>query len=106
MNEPDDLDALLKARFDSEHRLVPEEPFVASTMQRIRAGQQQMAYARTALRIAALVAVVLASPWLIEGAARLNAVLASSLAWAGQIGYWALGAVAIMALLVSRARSR
>ena len=47
---------------------------------------------RVGLRVAALVAVVVASPWLIAGVAYLNAALESSLSWSmGQPGAWALG---------------
>ena len=60
------------------------------------------------LRAAALVAAVVASPWLIEGAARVNAALEASLAWAmgGQYGAWVLGALALVVVLAMRVRSR
>lgn len=107
MNEPDSLDALLKARFDREHQHMPAEPFIAVTTRRMRAENRLAVVVRTGMRIAALVAAVLASPWLIAGAARLNAALESSLAWtAGLPGAWVLGVLAAAALLVSRLRSR
>ena len=62
---------------------------------------------RVGLRVAGLVAVVLASPWLISGVAYLNAALESSLSWGmGQPGAWALGALAILVVLAMRVRSR
>jgi hypothetical protein len=60
------------------------------------------------LRFWIFVAAIIASPWLIAGVARLNAVLESSLAWAlgGQYGAWVLGALAIVVVLAMRVRSR
>ena len=107
MSDPADFDALLKARFDREHQHVPADPFIAHTTRRLRAERQFQAGLRIAVYVAALVAVILASPWLIAGAARLNAVLGSSLAWAaGLPGAWALGMLAVAVLVVSRVRSR
>jgi hypothetical protein len=107
MSDPDDFDALLKQRFDSEHQHVPAEPFVAAAMRRLSAERRYRAGVGTALRAAALVAAILASPWLIDGARRLNAALESSLSWtAGLAGEWVLGALAVGALLALRARGR
>jgi hypothetical protein len=107
MSEPDDFDLLLKERFDREHQHVPAEPFIAATTRRIRAENRYAAGVRTATWVAALVAAVLASPWLIAGAARLNAALASSFAWtAGLPGMWMLGVLAVVVVLWSRVRSR
>ena len=62
---------------------------------------------RTGLRAAALLAAILASPWLIAGATRLNAALESSLAWtAGLPGAWVLAVLVAAAVLISRVRSR
>lgn len=107
MSEPDDFDALLKARFEREHQHVPVGPFVAATMRRIRIESRITAGVRTVVQAAVLVALILASPWLIAGAARLNAALGSSLAWVtGLPGAWLLGGLAAAALLALRARSR
>ncbi|MEJ0100266.1 MAG: hypothetical protein WDO12_11220 [Pseudomonadota bacterium] len=106
MSEADDFDALLKARFDAEHQHVPADPFIAIATRRIRAESRRMVIVRNTLRVAVLVAAVIASPWLIEGASRLNAALESSLAWgSGLPGAWMLGVLVVAALLVSRARS-
>jgi hypothetical protein len=107
MNEHEDLDALLKARFDREHQHVPADPFVANAMQKIRAGQRVRVGVRMGLYAAALIVAIVASPWLIAGAARLNAALASSLVWvAGLPGVWVVGVLAIGMLVVQRVRSR
>jgi hypothetical protein len=107
MNEPDDFDALLQERFDREHRHVAADPFIPATARRIRTVRRRIVGLRTALQAMALVAVVIASPWLIAGAARLNAVLDSSLARVnGLPGAWLLGGLAVVVLLlVSRARN-
>ena len=105
MTEHDELDALLKARFDSEHQHVPEEPFIGNAMRRIRGEQRLVAGLRTGFYAAALIAVIVASPWLITGAARLNAALGSSFAWAaGLPGVWVLGVFALVVLMVQRVR--
>ena len=88
MSDPDDFDSLLKQRFEREHQHVPADPFVAATIQRIRIERRQAAGWRTALYAAALVAAVIASPWMIAGAARLNALLESSLAWTTGFSRW------------------
>jgi hypothetical protein len=102
-----DLDALLKERFDGEHRHVPAEPFMAATKQKIRAERRLRAAISTALRVAAMVAAIIASPWLISGGRWLTAALGSSFSWAaGLPGTWVLGVLAIGVVLWSRARSR
>jgi hypothetical protein len=41
-------------RFDRKHQHVPDDPFVASTMRRMRTERRQMAGVRNALRVVAL----------------------------------------------------
>ena len=107
MSDQDEFDARLAAHFEQEHRHVPADAFVATTMRKIRAGRRRREVMRVGLRVAALVAAVAASPWLIAGVARLNAALESSLTWTmGQGGAWVLGAVAILVVLATRVRSR
>jgi len=107
MNEHDDFDALLKARFEREHQHVSADPFVGNAMRRIGAEQRLHAGVRMGLYAVALIATIIASPWLIAGAARLNAALGSSFAWAaGLPGVWVVGALAVAALVVQRVRSR
>jgi hypothetical protein len=107
MSEPDDFDALLKQRFDREHQQIPADPFVATTLQRIRTDYRQKEGVRIALRAAAVLAAIVASPWLIDGATRLNAALEAALSWtSGLPGAWVVAALAVAAVLVSRVRSR
>jgi len=107
MSDQDEFDARLAAHFEREHRHVPADAFVARTMLKVRAGRRRRKFMRTGLRVAALVAAVMASPWLIAGAARLNAALESSLTWTmGQGGAWVLGALAVIVVLATRVRSR
>jgi len=107
MSDPEDFDALLKQRFEREHQHVPADPFVGAAMRRIRSERRQMVGVRTALGAAVLVAAIIGSPWLIAGAAHLNAALESSLRWtAGLPGAWALGVLAIAAVFLLRVRSR
>ena len=107
MSDQDEFDARLAARFEQEHRHVPADSFVATTMRKVRAGRRRRDVMRVGLRVAALVAAVAASPWLIEGVARMNAALESSLTWTmGQPGAWVLGALAVLAVLATRMRSR
>ena len=87
--------------------MCPRDPFIANAMRRIRAEQRLQAGCAWRLYAAALVAAIVASPWLIAGAARLNAALASSFAWAaGLPGVWVVGVLAVAALVVQRVRSR
>lgn len=107
MSDQDEFDSRLAARFEQEHRHVPADSFVASTMRKVRAGRRRAEVVRVGLRVAALVAAVAASPWLIAGASSLNAALESSLNWVtGQPGAWALGALAVLVVLATRLRSR
>jgi hypothetical protein len=102
-----DLDALLKEQFDREHQHVPAEPFMATMRQKIHMAQRFRSGVGTALRAAALVGAVIASPWLIAGSRWLNATLASSLSWtAGLPGTWLIGVLALALVLWSRVRSR
>ena len=107
MSDQDGFDARLAAHFEQEHRHVPADAFVANTMRKVRAGRRRREFMHAGLRVAALVAAVMASPWLIAGVARLNAALESSLTWTmGQPGAWVLGALAVLVVLATRVRSR
>ena len=107
MSDQDGFDARLAAHFEQEHRHVSADDFVAATMRKIRAGRRRRDFLRIGLRIAALGAAIVASPWLIAGAAYLNAALESSLTWAmGQTSAWVLGALAILVVLAMRVRRR
>jgi hypothetical protein len=107
MSDQDGFDARLAAHFEREHRHVSADAFVATTMQEIRAARRRREFVHVGLRAAALVAAVVASPWLIAGVERVNEMFASSLTWAmGELGAWVLGAVALLAVLATRLRSR
>jgi len=107
MSDPDSFDARLAAHFEQERASVPPDPFVGTTMRRVRAARRREAVTRVGLRAAALMAVVAASPWLIAGVAHLNAALESPLSWAmGPSGTWFLGALAVLVVLATRRRRR
>lgn len=105
MSDQDGFDARLLAQFEQQHRQVPADSFVASTMQRVRVARRRRDFIRVGLRVAGLAAAVLVSPWLIAGATRLNAILESFLSSdTGQLGAWVLGALAILVVLATRRR--
>jgi len=106
MSDPEQFDPLLAAHFNREHQHLAADAFVASVMHRVRFQRRLATRIHTALRIAALLAAVIASPWLIAGATRLNAALAASFTWiAGLPGAWMLGVLAAVLVLAARARS-
>jgi hypothetical protein len=107
MSDQDDFDARLAAHFEQEHRHVAADAFVVTTMRKVRAGRRRAEVVRVGSRVAALVAMIVASPWLIAGVARLNAALEFSLSWTtGTSGAWVLGALAALVVLATRVRSR
>jgi hypothetical protein len=107
MSDPEQLDPLLTAHFEREQPHIPADAFVATAMHRIRFQRRLATRIQTALRIAVLLAAVIASPWLIAGATRFNALLTSSLRWIGGLpGAWMLAALAAVLVLAMRARSR
>jgi hypothetical protein len=107
MSDHDDFDTRLAARFEEEHRHVPADPFVAAAMRKVRAERRRRDVVHVGLRVAALVAAVAASPWLIAGVARLNAALESSPTWTlGLPVAWVVGALAAVVLVVRRVRGR
>jgi hypothetical protein len=107
MSHEPDFDVRLAAHFEREQSHVPADDFVAATMRKVRAERRGRDVARIGLRVAVLVAAVMASPWLIAGVARFNAALGALLSTpAGQLGTWLLGALAVLVVLARRARSR
>jgi hypothetical protein len=107
MSDSDSFDALLAQRFEREHQHVPAGPFVPAAMHRIRFERRLAAGVGTALRVAALLAAIAASPWLITGAKRLNAAVEASITWtSGFPGLWIPGALAVVVLLAARLRRR
>jgi hypothetical protein len=107
MNDQDGFDTRLAERFEREHRQVSADPFVATTMRKVRAGRRRMEFVRIGLRAAGLVAIIAASPWLIGGVERLNAALGASVSRSlGLPGAWAMGVVTVIAVLAMRVRKR
>jgi hypothetical protein len=107
MSNQDGVDAQLGAHFEQAHRQVPADVFVAATMRKVRDGRRRRNFIRVGLRLSALVAAVVASPWVIAGVARLSAALDSFLSSdTGQLVAWAPGVLAVFVMLVMRVRSR
>ena len=107
MSDQDEFDTRLAAHFEQEHRHLPDDAFIADTLRKVRAGRQRREFMRVGWRVAALGAAVVASPWLIAGAERLNSALESSLDWAsGRPGSWALGGLAVLLVLAVHVRIR
>jgi hypothetical protein len=107
LKEREGFDVRLAAHFEQEHGHIPGDAFVAATMQKVRTERRRREFMRTGLRIAAVVAIVAASPWLIAGVSRLNAALESSFSWAtGLPGSWVLGVLAVFVVLAMRRRRR
>jgi hypothetical protein len=107
MSDHDGFDAQLAAHFEQAHRQVPGDAFVADTMHKVRAERRRREFIRVGSRLAVPVAAVVASPWLIAGVARVNAAFELFLSSdTGQFATWALGALAVLAVLVTRVRSR
>jgi hypothetical protein len=107
MTHQDDFDARLAEHFEQEHRHVPADAFVASTVRKVRAAHRRRDFMRVGWRVAALVAVVVASPWMIAGVARVDAMLESFLSSApGQLVTWVLGTLVLFVAWAARARSR
>jgi hypothetical protein len=107
MSDQEHFDPKLAALFDQEHRQISADAFVADTMRRIRAARRRREITRQGVRIASLVALVAASPWLIAGVEWLNAAVESSLEWVdGPPVTWVLGGVAFVAVMATRLRRR
>ncbi len=70
-----EFDSKLAARFRYTHARIPDDPFVAATLKRVAADRARSTATRRALQVAALVAVIAASPWLIQGSALLSDML-------------------------------
>jgi hypothetical protein len=107
MSDQDGFDTWLAARFEQEHRDVPGDAFVTTTMRKVRAARRRSEARRISWRAAALVAAIAGSPWLIAGSTRLSAALESSHSWSlGLPAAWVLGVLAIVVVLAMRVRGR
>lgn len=67
-----EIDATLLERFRREHTHVPAEPFVSATLRRVEAERARATAFRYALQAAVSIAVILASPWLINASALMS----------------------------------
>jgi hypothetical protein len=107
MSNQDDFDTWLAAKFEEERRRIPDDALVATTMREVRAARRRKEAMRVGARIAALVAVIVGSPWLIEGGSQVSAAMESFHDWTlGLPGTWILGILAIIAVVAMRVRSR
>ena len=111
MHDPEEhFDAQLAAQFEREHPQMPDDPFVSRTVQVIQQQRRWLSGLRAALTVTALAGLVLVSPWLITGAAKLNELLESSFtsagSWVGESAKWVAPLLAVGAVLLMRVRSR
>lgn len=107
MSNQDDFDTWLAARFEEERGRIPDDALVAATMREVRAARRRKEAMRVGWRVAALVAVIAGSPWLIEGGSRVSEAMESFHAWTlGHPGIWIPGILAITAVVAMRVRSR
>jgi len=70
-----EFDPELAARFRDAHAHIPEDPFVGATLKRAAADSARSVATRRALQVAALVAVIGVSPWLIQGSVLISDLL-------------------------------
>ena len=109
MSTPEDSDDALRAFFAREHRHVAEQPFLRDTLKRVAAARARRAWTKRALQAAALVAVIVLSPWLIEASSLLSAKLDELFALVGErLGTpagIAVVALAVAVVVVLRRRS-
>ena len=111
MNDPlPDLDPALAARFRGEHAHLPAEPFVGATLRRVAVERARSATLRRVLQAVALVAVLAASPWLIEASTLLSAALDKGFAqvsgWLATPAGMAIAGVVAAAIFALRYRRR
>lgn len=111
MNDPnDEFDPRLAQLFRQEHAHLPAEPFSTATLRAIAAARKRAVLRNRLLQAAAVLALIVLSPRLIEASvwlsSRLDELFASASAWlASPVGLTlavALGALA--AIAAKRAR--
>lgn len=91
MNDVDPVhDDFLAAQFRRAHPTVAPEPFVRAVRARVAAAGSRARARRLALRGVGVVALVFASPWLIEGSRRLSQPFEEGLA---TVATWLLSPV-------------
>lgn len=78
MNSPsDDLDSEILGHFHREHRVLPSDPFIGVTAERIRAARRRRTLVRNALQITGIAVLVLGANWLIKASAFMSMKLDS-----------------------------
>ena len=110
MNEdqdaPDMRDPGLEALFRRTHAERMDETFVAATMRRVEARKARLRLGRRLAEGALLIAIVVASPWLIDASAWLSSWLGAGLAvtssWLATPAGAAIGVAIIAGFLVLR----
>jgi hypothetical protein len=82
MNEPDPaLDPKLEALFRREHTHLGVEPFLTSTLRRVATDSRRAVVLKRVLHATGLLALVVASPWLIEASVWMSGALDVLFAW-------------------------
>lgn len=109
METHDDCDRDLRALFDREHSQLPPEPFVNATWARLAKARARARMARRSVQAAALAALALGSPWLIEGSvllsARLGTLFGVAAGWLSTRAGTVAAVLCLLAVLVWRRRS-
>jgi hypothetical protein len=110
MNDRDDeFDPKLEALFRREHTHLPAEPFAGATVRMLAAERRRAALHTRLAQAAAVVALIVLSPLLIDASvwisSRLDELFASASAWlASPLGLVAVGLGALVALATKWAR--
>lgn len=108
-DENPEFDPRLGELFRREHTHVPAEPFTSATLRRVAAERKRVALRTRLAQAAAVVALIVLSPLLIDASiwvsARLDELFASASAWlASPLGLAAAGLCALVALAAKWAR--
>jgi hypothetical protein len=110
MNDRDDeFDPKLEALFRREHTHLPAEPFAGATVRMLAAERRRAALRTRLAQTAAVVALIVLSPLLIDASvwisSRLDELFASASTWlASPLGLVAVGLGALVALATKWAR--
>ena len=110
MNDHDDeFDPRLAELFRREHTHVPAEPFATATLRAIAAERNRVALRTRLLQAAAVIALILLSPRLIDASvwisSRLDELFAAASVWlASPLGLAAAALAALVALATKWAR--
>lgn len=105
----DEFDPRLTELFRREHAHLPAEPFATATLRAIAADRKRVAQRNRLLQAAAVLALILLSPRLIDASvwisSRLDELFASASTWlASPLGFGAAALAALAALATKWAR--